>query len=63
MHTPEETKIKKQTVLDELRYHASISIAAARARISRKTIWQWRQNDKVFAAGVDQAIKVAKGDL
>lgn len=47
---------EKQTVLNELVRHGNITKAAERAGITRKTLWSWRQKDRVFDAGVKAAL-------
>lgn len=47
-------------IIDELKKHGNITVAAKRADISRKTIWQWRQKDRVFDVAVKAAIEEFK---
>lgn len=55
-----ETKTdRKQKVLDELRKHGNFSRAARRVNINRRTIFGWRQRDKVFESAVKEALREA----
>lgn len=52
-------KDKKYIVLDEIRKHGNVSRAARVADISRRTVYVWRSQDRVFSAAVNEAISEA----
>lgn len=50
-------KDKQQLVIAELRKHGNQARAAKSVGINRRTIWVWRNNDSVFKAATDAAIR------
>ena len=53
----------KARFLKELRKCSSVLLAAERARIGRKTVYEWRDADPQFAEHWDDALEMAREDV
>lgn len=57
------TDVHKAKLLDKLSTGASISASAKTAKVSRRTYYDWRENDPAFATMADEAIEMGTDSL
>lgn len=56
----QERKEKQAIVLKEIAMHGVISRAARRAGVDRRTVFNWRTDDEVFAHNFKEAMRIAR---